>query len=237
MTFIGLKITRKIYGKIFGFKKKFFFNDKPPQYIGQKGSDLIKNLLMAEKPCMIARFGSTELDCINTYKNKNKNLIERHIKYINGSIDNYEWSEEIKHRMSNNAGFFPISDNKLEDFSKLMIKEMKNVDVLGSWLFQENNFSNELKKVKKVHLEDLVPFNHENPWSYALKNKVVLVVHPFVESINSQYLRRDLLFKDKHVLPDFKLITYKPVQSFLGNHENLDYKDWFEALEKMREDI
>ncbi|MDX6746074.1 hypothetical protein SHK09_04660 [Polaribacter sp. PL03] len=214
-----------------------FFNDRPPQYTGQVASDLIKDILMSEKPCMISRFGSTELNCIHTYKNKNKNLIVRQVKYIKGNIDSFEWSGDIKHSMSNNAGFFPTLDKKLEDFSKLMIKEMKNVDILGSWLFQENYFNKELKNVKKVHLEDLVPFNHKNPWSYALKGKVILVVHPFDESINSQYQRKDLLFKNKQVLPDFKLITYRPVQSFLGNHENLEYKDWFEALEKMKEDI
>ena len=37
------------------------------------------------------------------------------------------------------------------------------------------------------------------------------------------------------MLPEFDLITYRPVQSFLGL--KTPYRDWFEALEKMQADI
>jgi hypothetical protein len=41
MTFFGLKIIRKIYGKIFGLKRRGFFNHLKPDYNGQESSDLI----------------------------------------------------------------------------------------------------------------------------------------------------------------------------------------------------
>lgn len=233
----GVNLLRKFYKKAFGVKKQLFFNDKSPQYLGQEASNLIQDLLMSDNPCMIARFGSVELDCIKIYQNKNLNAIKKQAKYISGNIDNLDWNEQIKYSMCNNTGFFPPSDKKLDDFSKLMIEEMKNVDILGSWLFKENSFNNELKNARKVHLEDLVPFNHQNPWSFAFKNKKILVIHPFTESINLQFNRKELLFKDKRVLPHFELITYKPIQSFLGNYEKLEYNDWFEALEFMKKDI
>ena len=43
-----------------------------------------------------------------------------------------------------------------------------------------------------------------------------------------------MLFSNAKVLPKFDLITYKAVQSIGGSTE---FNDWFEALEKMEQDI
>jgi hypothetical protein len=58
-------------------------------------------------------------------------------------------------------------------------------------------------------------------------------VHPFAESINSQYSKRDKLFKDDDFLPEFDLKTIKAVQS-IGGAGALGYKTWFDALENMK---
>ncbi|WP_343695573.1 hypothetical protein [Flavobacterium sp.] len=232
-----LKVLRKFKAKFFGKKRSFFFNQQPPQYNSQKASDIIKDLLESEKPCMIARFGSVELDCLDCYKEKQNNLFKRYFRYINENSNTIDWTEEIRKSMLNNAGFFPVDDVNLTKFSQLMLKSISNLDILGSWLQKENNFKIELSDVKTVPLTDLEPYYHKQPWSIALKNKKVLVIHPFVKSIKSQYENRKLLFKNPDVLPDFDLITYKPVQSFAGNHKNIDFKTWFEALEFMKKDI
>ena len=45
--------------------------------------------------------------------------------------------------MRNNAGFFPVNDDSLKRFAKLMLQDMKEVDILASWrpeeIFLENN--------------------------------------------------------------------------------------------------
>lgn len=65
----------------------------------------------------------------------------------------------------------------------------------------------------------------------------VLVVHPFVDSIKSQYENnRERLFDDPDVLPRFKeLILVRAVQSIVGTRT--DYVDWFEALKHMEDEI
>lgn len=69
-----------------------------------------------------------------------------------------------------------------------------------------------------------------------LEGKKVLVVHPFAEDIQSQYNNhRTDIWKDPDVFLEFKLITYKSVQSMLGL--KTPYKSWFDALKKMEEDI
>jgi len=69
----------------------------------------------------------------------------------------------------------------------------------------------------------------------ALQNKKVLVIHPFNESIECQYKKRNKLFKNQKTLPDFELITYKSIQSIAGNETT--YKNWFDALKSMENEI
>jgi hypothetical protein len=88
---------------------------------------------------------------------------------------------------------------------------------------------------KRVYLQDLEPYYHKNPWSRILKEKNVLVIYPFIDAIRKQYLRREKIFNNTEVLPEFNLITIKSVQSIANN--DCGYKDWFEALEAMKEQI
>lgn len=57
-TLLILKILRKLYNKIFGtYKLPALHREEDPD----KASEMIYNLLASDKPCMIARFGSTEM--------------------------------------------------------------------------------------------------------------------------------------------------------------------------------
>lgn len=69
-----------------------------------------------------------------------------------------------------------------------------------------------------------------------MEGKKVVVIHPFVETIASQYEKRQLLFKDETVLPHFASLHFiKAVQSIGGNQTN--YSDWFKALEYMENEL
>jgi hypothetical protein len=57
------------------------------------------------------------------------------------------------------------------------------------------------------------------------------VVHPFEETIKKQYAKRQVLFKDPRILPNFELRTVKAVQSIAGNKPR--FANWFDALESM----
>lgn len=80
-----------------------------------------------------------------------------------------------------------------------------------------------------------ISFWTELPWTLALKGKRVLVVHPFAESIKSQSCRRNLIFKNQNIWPEYNLITLCAVQSNAGN--NVSFRDWFEALKWMEDEI
>lgn len=219
---------------------RFLFNKKfsPPlcDVNRQSANDKIYNLLIAENPCMIARFGSTELITINNYLciNQDKPYLLKIWNYISGNTHLPWWQEENFRYMDVYSGVFPPTENTMVRFSKRYLKDIHLIDLLGSWQYCEKYMP--LKKnIKNVHLETLYPFFVERPWTLALKGKKVLVVHPFEETISLQYKIREKLFNHKDVLPNFELITLKAIQSAAGIRP--PYKDWFEALKYMEDQI
>ncbi len=196
-------------------------------------NDLIYHYLSDDKPCMIARFGSTEMLCLTNYvgvKRQNKN----YLSFIRGESLPWWWEPETIEQMGRWSGFFPKSEDKIERFCELMLADIEHIDILGSWLVQESIFESGLKKAKRVILEDLEPFFTDNPWTRALRGKKVLVVHPFAETIANQYLKRNLLFENE-LLPEFELKILKAFQSIAG--EETEFTDWFSALDWMKREI
>ena len=99
-------------------------------------------------------------------------------------------------------------------------------------------FSNWFNHKKYVHKSTLDSFfSQQHPWTYSLKGKKILVVHPFSETIESQYKnKKKKLFKNSEVLPEFaSLQTIKAVQSIAGNPVGFD--TWFDALDWMKSEI
>jgi len=198
-------------------------------------SELISQTLLENKPAMIARLGSTELACMINYLGVTQPDKYKSIKgYISNQTPPWWWNTSIINQMQNWSGFFPARVDKIEQFCELMIEDLANVDILGSWLKEESFFSEELAHSKKVMLEDLEPFFTPNPWTKALAGKKVLVVHPFVETIKNQYQNREKLFENS-LLPEFELEVIPAVQSIAG--QKTEFEDWFAALDSMKEKI
>jgi hypothetical protein len=214
---------------------------------GEEANELIRSKIIDDKPCMVCRFGSTELSAVIRYINvtrASKFPLDKSLNYVMSTIGNisgtletgaFWWDETIKIEVQNNSGFFPVTNQALEAFGRRMLKDIENIDVLGSWIKQEVQTAEFIKKALIVGLGDLEPYYHINPWSEALRNKVVLVIHPFEQSIQQQYQRRQLLFKDQRILPEFELKTLKAVQSLGGN--NNGFNSWFDALDWMCDQV
>lgn len=229
---ITLKVLRKIYGKLFATKSSTYDRGITDP---DKASELIYNLLASGKPCMIARYGSTEMFAITNYLG----VIAKHhsvLKYIKGKQFPWWWEDNVKDQMTRWSGFFPSTEENLMRFGEMMVEDSKQLDILGSWLPDEQIMIKGLKlNLTKVTLLALEPYWSKNPWSRVLEGKKVLVIHPFASLIEQQYKeKRENLFDDKQVLPKFDLKTIKAVQSLGGDCE---YSDWFEALDSMKKQM
>lgn len=227
---LSLKTTRKLYTRFF-FKEQFIKCEKDPNI----AANLIYNLLTNEKPCMIARFGSTELNAISNFLGI-KNYQNDIIGFITGKAPQWWWNEKGLEEIYSCSGFFPATKENVSRFAEMMINEMSLIDVLGSWRPQERFFLGKMKNCKFIALQLLEPFWGNIPWTKALENKKVLVIHPFSETIKNQYKNRTFLFKKTNILPTFKeLYTIKAVQTLGG--EDKRFKDWFEALQWMQNEM
>jgi len=229
-----LKIAKGIYSK-FDSASSNYGRDWNRISIKDYTNDQIYNALLNNDPVMIARLGSTELTCMVNYIGvKNPGKYKSLKGYISQKTPPWWWNKSGIQQMQNWSGFFPATIVNIDKFCEMMIADLSKVDILGSWLKQEVFFNKELSGSKKVVLEDLEPFFASTPWTYALKDKKVLVIHPFAEQIESQYLMRDKLFEN-NLLPHFELLTIKAVQSIAG--EATQYDDWFQALDSMKKKI
>lgn len=189
----------------------------------------IYNALTSQSPFFIGRLGSVELECLSHYLY----FLERN------KVKDKNYPNNVKMMMNINAGFFPPDDNLLDQFCELYINGLENMDLIWSmWQskYEDKLYSDFFPNKKVCNYDNTVfPIKNEIPWTYALKNMKVLVIHPFEDSIQNNYKRKHDLFDNELFLPDFNLLTYKPVQSIAGN--NTSYRTWFEALETMQNDI
>jgi len=183
------------------------------------GNKLIYENLLNENKIFIGRMGITELQIMFHYINKIP-------------IPNY-----LKNLLINNAGVY---GDCFKNFCEEYLESINKADAQVYWNipnlieYQNNIFENHLKNIELIDNRSVEPFYFDEPWSFALKNKKVLVVHPFIDSIKSQYLQKELLFDNKKILPNFELITYKSVQSIGGQGP---HKSWIESLDFMKNDI
>ncbi|MDR1785838.1 MAG: hypothetical protein LBR23_05155 [Spirochaetaceae bacterium] len=225
LTRFGLKALHKIFGRPIPLP--------PPQYKGEEANELIYSALASDTPCMIGRLGNVELNCVVNSLLLDKTVTPGKIlRYIRDKSVRFEWDRTTMYEMGNNAGFFPADVEHLERFAALMLEAIPKADILGSWLPAEVFIADRLRNTTTVRLPDLEPYYHENPWSRILEGKTVLVIHPFAKSIQSQYARREKLFRDRRVLPEFRLETIRAVQS--AANTRTPFRDWFEALESMK---
>ncbi len=202
------------------FGEKFIYSQVDSQ-------DLISSYLLSDKPVLMSRFGTVELETVRQYLKHQKR------KEI---FDPFQ-----KEYMEISPGFFPVDDYNMTKFACEQIEVTKKVDIMS---VRREKFEEEMclrylpENSKLVDINSLSsPMNYSRPWSKHLAGKKVLVIHPFENSIRKQYAKRDLLFKNPEVLPEFELLTYKPVQGIADSKKDLPFETWFDALDYMKNDI
>lgn len=225
------KCLRKIFGR-----EDDWYSEEYVEYRDQTANDYIRNRIrQAESGLMVCKFGTIELEHLCCLMSDRTIL-----SWIRGIRGEYSiLPEETMGRLCSNAGFFP-NDGKLgAAYKDLVLRDIGEIDILASYQRREKYLGDRLSMCTRVNLEGFyAPFLWGNPWTKELKGRKVLVVHPFTESIQRQYGRRELLFENPDVLPEFGSLTLvKAVQSIAGNGNETGFHDWFEALDSMKQEI
>jgi hypothetical protein len=193
-------------------------------------------LLSGDKPVMISRFGSIELDAVRNYyaieRSKQQDRLKDYYRLLVHG-ETFFWKDIVRHTMAANAGFFPCTDAMMSRFGALYLEDFKQIDLLGLWFnpFESYVCRHQCSEAPIVLLHHLDPFSFKEPWTRALTHKKVLVIHPFVKTMAQQYAKRTTLFADPDMLPECDLILMQAVQSRGGGHP--DFDTWFDAFDHM----
>lgn len=229
----------KTYQKLVGSDDIFKISREHAQYKEEDAAQLLKRKILDDEPLLVTRFGANELNCVLNHYFMSKNALSIFLNLLRGFPYGFKMKKGIIESMRNNAGFFSATEESLKKYAQMTLDEMKYIDILASWMYHEK-FIFHLLPVShsRIRIRDLSPVTNPNlPWTAALKGKKVLVIHPFEESIKQQYAKRDLLFKNGDMLPEFELVTLKAVQTIAGNGSNTDFNDWFAALDFMKAEV
>ena len=193
-----------------------------------KANEKLKEMILSGNPFFVGRVGSTELETICNYKY----FIDREHN------PNIPYTNNITNMLCDWCGFFPPDHKLMDEFCQMYLAEIKTADML--WCMWESRYENKLlyeccpETELTLYDETGFPYDIKEPWTMALKDKKVLVIHPFEQSIRENYKIKDKLFTNKNFMPDFELYTLKAVQT-LADNKSVPFKNWFEALESMKQ--
>ena len=195
-----------------------------PTMSGEELNSYIREALLADKPLMVARFGSVELSSGLYPYLSSLPLHERYRLFIQKKIEwlhpSESYARSLVKPLCNNAGFFPDDTSLLPEFSKLMQRDVQSLSCCCCVEWEREDLWQDFfpKDIVFGTLNEMEPYDYAEPWSKSLSGKKVLVVHPFSDSIRKQYERRNLIWSNPDVLPSFDLKTIKAVQS-IANEE------------------
>lgn len=192
---------------------------------GIEADHLVRDCLASPEPCLIARFGAVELQIVHYY----------HTRRGQSQID---FPESLREVICSNAGVFPPTSPVLSRFSQDFIRLLPRVDAMAVWNFQDakeqellDAFAPQAALVGLSVLGGSPSFS----WVQHLKDKKILVIHPFAKTILKQYPKREAIYP-RHPLPAFELKVINAVQGLNPDTRAL-YPSWFDALREMRDKI
>lgn len=187
----------------------------------QEGNNKLYEMVLSEKPFAATRFGGTET----------KTIADVLYTKAGGKLGGV--SDRTLTRIMQLSGFFPADKEALSRFVDLYMDCCADIDLLGVWniLLQSYLADECVTNAELSELRMFEPYYFEQPWTRALEGKRVVVIHPFAGTIESQYQKRQQLFENKELLPEFELRCVKAVQTLAGNKS--EHETWFDALEWM----
>lgn len=187
----------------------------------QEGNDKLYEMVLSGKAFAATRFGGTETKTIAD------------VLYTKAGGKFGGASDRTLTRIMQLSGFFPADKDALNHFVDLYMDCCADIDLLGVWniLLQSYLADECVTNATLSELRMFEPYYFEHPWTRALEGKKVVVIHPFAGTIESQYQKRQQLFENKEILPEFELRCVKAVQTLAGNKS--EHETWFDALEWM----
>ena len=175
----------------------------------------IKKVIELNEPFFIGRIAGVELQTAYNLLNNNQ----------------YELPNNIT-ELENNAGIKVVNHASLQEYVNKLLESYDHCTHIAEWeetgkVFERTGKGQKLIRqrtpaIPKLDALSLEPYYFKESWMSAMKGKRILIVHPFITTIQKQIH----CLKDLFPCPWFEECTFvfvKPPLTLAGNHEN---KDW-----------
>ena len=209
-----------------GQKKKHVdhYGDSPVLAVND-GRRLIIEAVQKGSPYMVARFGTSEGRALNEYWTRKLWSVKR------------DYSDGVKKELCVNAGFFPCESEMIDKWAEMETEACADLDLLGTmdfvgeeWIYRTFCHGASLMRASGIS-------SAAKGWTWCLEGKKVLVIHPFADTIISQYTNhREEIFPGSNSLPLFDLKCIKAVQTIADATDDR-FETWFDALDYMTEEV
>lgn len=193
----------------------------------------IRRIVDGSTGALVSRLGSVEYDALRIWSRRGKFFPGRALpQAVHRLVDRYAWNPKAYDRLETRAGFFPITPEAVEEFCTLYLSAGQEIDLFGSWLPEDDVLAQIGPEALVTALPSLEPFFSTKPWTEALGGRKVLVVSPFESTIRNQFRRREEIFENSKILPEFELLTVRAPQTKQANDRSISFKwsSWFDAL-------
>lgn len=191
-----------------------------------QGNQAIAELIRQKKPAAIGKIGSSELNGVLNYL--------RH-RQADGLCQTWGKTRTL---LNVNAGVFPDDPSIFSRFCSDFLTDLRQMDITGVWFhFGERRIMRDYAgQSRYTELRGLEPYYHDQPWSQELAGKKVLVISPFISSIESQYQKRQQVWASRpEMLPDFQLHLIRcPLSAALAPPQD---SDWLAARDRMTHEM
>lgn len=187
-------------------------------YDYEKANNVVKKMIESGKPFALCRNGMGETDFI--------------IQQIRDRIKGTNKVNELEM-----AQIFDRNSGMLQQYFELMQHCYSEADIVCVWtsIAMEEYLIKHYAFKAKLTGTGIVGVLGNDVWHSALTGKRVLVVSPFVKTMEEQYKKREYLHKDINFLPKFELITVEAIWWYEGGRDSR-FASWFQVLDYMYEE-
>lgn len=212
MIFVVKRIAQKILGD-HAIKIRFV-----------EPSDEQFNQLLAEK------LDSGEAFCLLRPGNGEYSFVQQY--------DEYKLFKSKRYRKQKAYEMLDNNEEMSRKWCEQFQRDMKDADIwayFGKYAVSEEYLTRVYlsKDAKQVLLRQLEShFTASISWIQHLAGKKVLIINPFVDQIQEQYERKELVWGEKQVLPEMDMRYLKSVW-YMNKDDNDGFATWFDALEYM----
>jgi len=139
-----------------------------------------------------------------------------------GQLENY--IANILGAMKNNAGIFLDNKQSIKNYSREYLSVFSMCDIFAGWDPQGNYIGHVAQShayIQNVYSSksmiwaltfDIFHYIFSHPWTHALRGKRILIISPFVDSIESQLRIREYIY-GIDLFPECEFVLLKPPQT------------------------